>query len=84
MERALQDIAENAERPSVSCMEESEVGVYYYHLKHSKRSGRSASNRVRDPRHFVVFRLPSDMEVLVLRILHERMQSDPLELKHIT
>ncbi len=76
--QAFQDLAEDAKRPGTSSRSDLCNGVYFYHLKHSRKSLAKRSAAVHHPRHFIVFRLPSVNELHILRIVHERRKFDQL------
>ena len=70
--QALKDLSADPERPGST--ERSELlieGARTYHLKFS-RARVAAGERVRTPRHFLVYRCGLDGVVEVVRILHDR------------
>jgi toxin ParE1/3/4 len=66
----MRDIAEDPDRPGST--EHPEVlaeGVRTYHLEFSR--GRVSGGRVKEPRHFLVYRRRPDGLVEVARVLHD-------------
>lgn len=70
--QAILDVAENPELPG-SCRRD-EVGSDFrtYHLTHSKRRIPRSIGRVKQPRHFLLYRVRND-EVQIVRVLHDGM-----------
>lgn len=66
--RALTDIGENPFRPGARQRPELQKGIYAYHLGSSRE--RVSGERVKTPRHFMLYRIVS-LRVEVLRILHD-------------
>lgn len=78
LDQALDDLRLDPERASSILRPELGVGVRSYHIALSKfRSGTG----IKSPRHVVVYALRREDEVLVLRIVHDRMnlRQQPLE-----
>ena len=69
MMQALRDIEEDPNRPGVRKREELPASVYIYHLSTSR--DRVAGAKVKSPRHFILYRLLTDDELEVLRVLHD-------------
>jgi toxin ParE1/3/4 len=59
--------AGSVERPELG------EGTRTYHLRHSRNRARTDQGAVAEPRHLLVYELPDDRRVLVLRVLHEAM-----------
>lgn len=74
MEQAMIDLSEQPERLGVYPRFDIEHGVYFYHLKHSKKHVPKPFTRIHSPRHFMVFRLPSPQLIQIVRVLHESME----------
>lgn len=70
---ALADLCEEPTR--IGSLERPELGVgtRSYHLRHSRTRAKSKQGVVADPRHLVVFELPDDRRLRVLRVLHDAM-----------
>jgi len=70
---ALRDIATQPDRPG--SLERPELGaaVRSWHLRLSREHGRTELGIVRHPRHFLVYRLQSDV-IVIGRVLHEAME----------
>lgn len=78
LEQAIQDIVADPNRASSIPRPDLGIGVRSYHIALSKfRSGTG----IKSPRHVVVYALRKADEVLVLRIVHDRMnlRQQPLE-----
>ena len=70
---ALEHIAENPERAGSS--QRPEIGEHCrtYHLYFSRKSAGRAGDRVRQPRHFLLYRVTESNFVEVGRVLHDSM-----------
>lgn len=68
--QALLDIRPNPERPGAQYRKELAEGVLVYHLRHSRERARTRLGTVRNPRHFVIYRLRGQA-VEILRLLHD-------------
>lgn len=79
LEQAIEDVAADPLRAGVQSAG-GEQGVWLYHARHP-RPRTPAKQRVRRPRHLIVFAIASD-EVRVLRVLHDAMDL-PEHLKDI-
>ncbi len=66
--RALTDVGEDPFRPGARQCPQLPDGVYTYHLETSR--DRVSGDRVKAPRHFLLYRVVS-LRVEVLRILHD-------------
>jgi toxin ParE1/3/4 len=77
--QGLVDIAHDPHRPGSTLRPELGPGVYVIHLAHSRARASDPPDRVKHPRHVLVFRL-TDESVEVLRVLHE--SADPV--RHLT
>jgi toxin ParE1/3/4 len=69
IEQALSDIADDPRRPGSKERPEIRKGCRTYHLELSRR--RVVGGRVKEPRHFVVYRLRDLHAIEILRILHD-------------
>ena len=67
--RALRDLRSDPTRPGVKQRPELPQGIYTYHLA-SSRERVPAADRVKTPRHFLLYRVAA-ARVEVLRILHD-------------
>lgn len=72
IEQAIDDLSLVALRLQTKPMFHIQHGIYFYHLRYSRRNIMPVSERIAKPRHYICFRLPSAMELQVLRVLHER------------
>lgn len=73
LDTALAQIAENPERNGCK---PSLKEVTKYHLNHARETAKKAGADVRNPRHVIFFRLGSEDEIEVVRILHDSMDFD--------
>jgi toxin ParE1/3/4 len=71
--QAIVDIAEDPERTGSISRDELAVGARTYHLWHSRQRAERAVGIVSKPRHFLLFRLNSDREIEIGRVLHDSM-----------
>jgi toxin ParE1/3/4 len=70
---ALADVCGDPAR--IGSVERSELGegIRTYHLRHSRARATTEQGRVVEPRHLLVYELPDDHRLRVLRVLHEAM-----------
>lgn len=70
---ALADVCDDPGR--IGGIERPELGegTHTYHLRHSRGRARSEEGAVAEPRHLLVYELPDDDRLRVLRVLHEAM-----------
>lgn len=73
IDQAVFDLTQDAFRLGTHSRFDLQAGLYFYHLKHSRRELKASSERIHRPRHILAFRLPSAKELHILRVLHERM-----------
>jgi len=78
IDQAFIDLATDPLRAGSFSRFDLSSGVYFYHLKHSKRNVPLSMGRIRTPRHFVVYQTPDSNILLVLRIIHERKNIEQL------
>ncbi len=71
--RAILDIAEDPQRVGSQTRSEIAPAARTYHLWHSRNRVEPASDRVRRPRHFLLYRTLEDGQVEIGRVLHDRM-----------
>lgn len=69
IEQALSDIADDPERPGSKERPEVREGCRTYHLEFSR--SRVAGSRVKEPRHFLVYRFRDLHAIEIIRILHD-------------
>jgi toxin ParE1/3/4 len=67
---ALEAIRSNPVRPGATARPDIGAGIYAFHLAHARRF--RANDRVRRPRHFLIYRFDSKT-VIVGRVLHDAM-----------
>ncbi|HRJ10998.1 MAG TPA: type II toxin-antitoxin system RelE/ParE family toxin [Prosthecobacter sp.] len=73
LEVALLAILEDPELCGSKLMEGFDGKVRIYHLRHSRKAAPVGGLIVKNPRHFIVYRITSDRAIELLRVLHERM-----------
>ncbi|MGO8753580.1 MAG: type II toxin-antitoxin system RelE/ParE family toxin [Thermoguttaceae bacterium] len=71
--RAIVDVADDPERAGSQTRPEIAPAARTYHLWYSRDRVQPASDRVRRPRHFLLYRIRDDRRVEIGRVLHERM-----------
>lgn len=71
--QAIVDIGADPERPGCSARPELAANVLTYHLGYSRDHVVAAAGRVRNPRHFLLYRITSDGWLEIGRILHDSM-----------
>lgn len=71
--QAIQDIAEDPERPGSHLRAEIAESARTYHHDFSRDRVDSAASRVRQPRHFLLYRAKADGTLEVGRVLHDSM-----------
>jgi len=67
---ALRQLREDPKRIGVH---ETTKGYWKYHLSWSKNDTTFGGRIVRDPKHYIIFRVVADNVLEVVRVLHERM-----------
>jgi len=70
---ALRDIAAEPDRPGSIERPELGAAVRSWHLRLSRERARTAAGIVRQPRHFLIYRMESGL-VAVGRVLHDAME----------
>ncbi len=71
--QAIDDIADNPNRPGSHTRAEIASAARTYHLWHSRKRVAANASRVNSPRHFLLYRTRDDGFVEVARVLHDRM-----------
>ena len=71
--RAVLDVADDPGRTGSQTRPEIAPAARTYHLWHSRDRVEPASDRVRRPRHFLLYRTRDDGRVEIGRVLHDRM-----------
>jgi toxin ParE1/3/4 len=72
----LRDIASDPERPGSVARSELGPGVRSYHLRLSRGRARTPDGLVRQPRHFLLYRVARPDVIGVGRVLHDAMEVD--------
>jgi toxin ParE1/3/4 len=71
--QAIVDLAENPTRPGSVPRIDLSREARTYHLWHSRRRVDTTVGRVRQPRHFLVFRMTQANQIEIGRVLHDSM-----------
>lgn len=71
--QAIQDVAASPHRTGVHARPEIAANARTYHLWHGRDRVNPPEDRVRSPRHFLLFRIGENDQVEIGRVLHERM-----------
>ena len=72
--QAIQDVANDPLRPGCIARPELSHGAFTYHLQFSRDRIDSHSDRVRKPRHLILFRLDDTGCLEIARVLHDSME----------
>ncbi len=81
IEQAILDLAVNPDRPGTRRMPSLGNGIYFYHIRHSRKQIPQARHRVLRPRHFIAFRLQAATQIQILRIVYDRRKFERLQYK---
>lgn len=71
---AIQDVLRQPDRPGVKVRRELAEGLHTYHLSFSRERAGEISGPVKRPRHLLVFRFENPKTIVILRVLHDRME----------
>jgi len=74
---AIEQIAENPERAGSSARPEIAEHCRTYHLFFSRKTAGRAGGRIRQPRHFLLYRVTEGNIVEIGRVLHDSMDLQP-------
>ena len=69
---AIRDLTENPERYGTQRRDEVIENARFYHLVHSRKSV-TADQRVKSPRHFILFKIVQGQQIEISRLLYDRM-----------
>jgi toxin ParE1/3/4 len=69
--RAITDIANHPDRAGSSHRPEIAASARTYHLAHSRKRVTGGAGRVKQPRHFILYRTRADGTVEIGRVLHD-------------
>ena len=70
---AIRDVAADPRRIGAKERPDLAPGLLSYHLRHSRERARDGGEAVREPRHVLLYRRPSEDLVLIVRVLHDAM-----------
>ncbi len=70
---AIEEIAENPERAGSSQRPEIAENCRTYHLYFSRKAAGTAGDRIRQPRHLLLYRVTGSNALEIGRVLHESM-----------
>ena len=73
MQTAIEAVAANPELAGSAGRPEIAENCRTYHLFHSRKDAGTRGNRVRNPRHFLLYRVPATGVVEIGRVLHDSM-----------
>lgn len=71
---AIHQVADRFDLPGSHLLPEVGQNVYSYHLRHCRNQVRDKSQRVKEPRHFLIYRVNTDGNVEIARVLHDSME----------
>ncbi len=71
--QAIRDVAETPDRPGSRDRAEIAPEARTYHLRHSQNRVKTSAGRVRQPRHFLLYRQTRDGTIEIARVLHDSM-----------
>ena len=69
---AIRDLSENPERHGTQRRDKVIENARFYHLMYSRKSV-AVDQRVRKPRHFILFRIVEEQQIEIARLLYDRM-----------
>jgi toxin ParE1/3/4 len=73
LQAAIEDLRTNPRRPTSADRPDLGLGVRSYHLRFARRRAGKGAEKVRSPRHLLVYVIESESEVLILRVLYDAM-----------
>ncbi len=73
IDRAMEDLGDDAARIGVQSIDDIREGYFLYHLKWSRKA--LADSPVRQPRHLIAFYFDDSDNIIVARVFHERQMS---------
>jgi len=76
MDRAIRDLADDAERLGSRVRPELGAGYRTYHLALSRERARDPSGIIGRPRHFLLYRVVGATHLEIVRVLHDAMDLD--------
>lgn len=71
--QAILDLADDPERPGSTERPELSRNVHTYHLRHSRDRVSPPADRIRKPRHFLLYRIDAKGSLEIGRVLHDSM-----------
>ena len=74
IQQAIKDVQEDPERAGIKRRPELTDIARTYHLFYSRVNVRYRGNKVKKPRHFLMFRISRDNELEIGRVLHDSME----------
>lgn len=73
LNEAIEQVADQMDLPGSHQLPAIGKNVYSYHLRHSRNRIRDKSQRVKEPRHFLIYRVNREGKVDIARVLHDSM-----------
>src|ERR1700686_1142938 len=74
IQTAIEEVAANPALPGSAQRPEIAANCRTYHLIHSRKKAGGRGNRIRKPRHFLLYRVSESDAVEIGRVLHESME----------
>jgi len=71
---AIQTLAANPEAPGSEARPEIAKNCRTYHLFHCRKQAGARRDRIRNPRHFLLYRITAARTVEIARVLHDSME----------
>jgi toxin ParE1/3/4 len=76
IETAISEVAETPDCPGSTERPEIAENCRTFHLFHARKKAVARGNRIRKPRHFLLYRVRDDGVVEIGRVLHDSMDFD--------
>jgi toxin ParE1/3/4 len=76
IQTAIEEVAEDPERWGSTPRPEIAENIRTYHLVHSRKKAGTRGNRIRQPRHFLLYRESEPSTVEIIRVLHDSMETE--------
>jgi len=74
IQTAIEELARDPKRAGSEQRAELATGCRTYHLFHARKNVGARGNRVRNPRHFLLYRSPETGVIEIARVLHDSME----------
>jgi toxin ParE1/3/4 len=70
---ALNEIRRDPMLPGSAARDDLRAGLRAFHLSHARAKARRGGRTVLRPRHFIIYRVPDEKAVDIIRVLHDAM-----------